>query len=75
MWDAPCLSPSPLALVMVDFFFFFWKPNNRLDQQVVGSHKSSSIVEGKQGFHMHISGFELVLGDFKFFKRIVKFGF
>ncbi len=57
-----------LALVMVDIsFFFFWKPNNRLDQQVVGSDKSSSIVEDQQGFHMHTSGFELVLGDFKFF--------
>jgi hypothetical protein len=53
---------------MVDIsFFFFWKPNNRLDQQVVGSDKSSSIVEDQQGFHMHTSGFELVLGDFKFF--------
>jgi hypothetical protein len=54
-----------LALEMADLFF--WKPNNRLDQQVVGSRKSSSIVEGQQGFHMHISGFELVLDDFKFF--------
>jgi hypothetical protein len=57
-----------LALQMVDLsFFLFWKPNNRLDQQVVGSHKSSSIVEGQQGFHVHTSGFELVLGDLKFF--------
>lgn len=60
--------PWALDLEMVDLYFLiFWKPNNRLDQQVVGSCKSSSIVEGQQGFHMHTSGFELVLGDFKFF--------
>jgi len=44
-----------------------------LTDNAFGTLKSSSMVEGHQGFHLHINGFELVLFGYPIFRQNSKY--
>jgi len=47
----------------------FWKHNNK-PNQIIGTPKSSLVAQGLNDFHLHISGFELVLCEYIFYLNI-----
>jgi hypothetical protein len=58
-----CLSKFSIPNCYVNYLFIylFLKHNSRPHQQALATVQSSSVTEGQQGFHQHISAFQPVV--------------